>query len=158
MAGAAWKRRSGGVMRGPGARGGGGLFAAEPRSVSPQEARRRWRAVCAAATACSLPGQWTSGGGVAATGSPAHLALRAALKEVQGVAFPLEAGDVRRMFADAAVLAINTFAVCEREETRGEAAALVAAGARWLEGVLIDQGAALARAGVARLDPGERGD
>lgn len=142
----------------------GGLFPAgaggraEPRSVAPAEARKRWRAACDAALgAVSV----TTGARIGETFDPDMArsrmdALRAALKAVEGVAFPLEAGDLRRAFADAARGAIVAFALAERPETRAEAAGLVAAGARWMEGVLIEQGAALARAGVARIDPGER--
>lgn len=123
---------------------GGGR--SEPRSVAPQVARGLWRAVCDAATDAAAQPE----------ASPQALVL--ALKALGKVSFPLPAGDIRAEIAGGVLRVLRAYAHCEAAMNRRPAAPLVGAGAAWLRDILIEQGAALAQAGNARIDPSERGD
>lgn len=118
--------------------------ASEPRSVSPDQARRLWRDLCEAAG-------WDS---AAPDGDPTRLTI--ALRAVGMVDFPLPAGDLRGLFAAAVLDQMRLYARASGADTRRRAAPLIAAGARMLRDLLIEQGAELAAQARGRM--GQRDD
>ncbi|MDP1738892.1 MAG: hypothetical protein Q8L23_15805 [Caulobacter sp.] len=124
--------------------GGAPGLKAEPRCVPEHEARRLWRAVCAAA--------------MADAGDPdaPPQRLTQALSALGKAGFPLAGADMRLDFVRGVEGQMRAFARAGSYETRRAVAGLVIAGAGYLERLLLDQGADIAA--VARARMGQRDD